>query len=394
MPTLCVALVLENLLLVRVLYPYSWSQQPRTQAVEMSQNALATVQDSAQELAELPPELVEGLEAAAELADAAVAPSTRSTYDRAFRRFEVWAGGHGLSALPATRATVAAYMGLLHRRLLTPSRIGVVMSAIAWHHQRAGLPNPTLDDRLKLAMKGARRKDAARPRRKAHAILAKDPGGLPGELHRLASAVEGGDLVALRDRAVILLGFAGAFRRSELAALTLGDLEWDARGVSAHVRRAKNDQMGKGLVKAIVPGQVNCPVQALGSWLMALEEATRREKAAGKEGRRGLPVFVGFARPRREERNGDVVEVPVPKETAMSDQTVNLILKRYAGAAGLDPDALSGHSLRRGLVTSAALEGADINAIRSLTGHNDLNSLGKYMALVWAFENSPARGLL
>lgn len=64
------------------------------------------------------------------------------------------------------------------------------------------------------------------------------------------------------------------------------------------------------------------------------------------------------------------------------------------GETGLDPDALSGHSLRRGLVTSAALEGADINAIRSLTGHNDLNSLGKYMALVWAYENSPAQGLL
>lgn len=250
----------------------------------------------AADLAELPHELRQGLEAAAALADAGVAASTQAAYVRAFARFATWAEGQGLGSLPASRAAVAAYLGLLHRRRLTPSRIGVVLAAIAWHHRRAGLADPTSDQRITLAMRGARRLDATRPKRQAHALLAKDPGGLPGELHRLVDAIAGDDLPALRDRTLILLGFAGAFRRSELAALTLADLAWTARGLYVTVRRSKSDQEGRGKRKAIVPGRLHCPVATLRSWLDALERATGRERLAG-EGRGRLPVFVGFARP-------------------------------------------------------------------------------------------------
>lgn len=355
----------------------------------MPENALIPIalDDSGRELdVALPPELQDGLDAVIALADAAIAATTRATYERAFRRFSVWAEGHGLTHLPASKGTVAAYLGLLHKRALTPSRIGVIMSAIRWYHRRAGEPDPTMDDKIAMAVRGARRKDAARTKKKAHALLAKGDGGLPGEVHRLVEAITGDNLVALRDRAVILLGFAGAFRRSELAALTLADLEWTPRGLLVTVRRSKTDQEGLGLRKAIVPGQLHCPVAALKRWLTALDAATGREKVAG-QGRARLPVFVGFSRPRADGSE-------VPKAAPMSDQVVPLILKRYAEAAGLDPAVVSGHSLRRGFATSAAQAGADLLKIRQLTGHKSVQMLTEYVEAVGAFENNAGRGLL
>ncbi|MBF0392123.1 MAG: site-specific integrase [Alphaproteobacteria bacterium] len=337
---------------------------------------------------------IEGLEEAADLADAALAPSTRACYGRAFRRFALWAESHGAPSLPATGESVAAWIGLLHKRRLTPARLAVTVAAIAWHHRQAGLPDPTRDERLRLALKGARRRDAARPRRKAHPLLAMDEGGLPGDIHRLVDAVVGRDLVARRDRAVILLGFAGAFRRSELAALTLADLDWTPRGLLVTVRRSKTDQEGRGLRKAISPGSRHCPVAALKEWLDALEMVTGRAVAAG-EGGGALPVFTGFARPRVETAaDGTTRPIPVPKATAMSDQTVARILKRHAAAAGLDPRRISGHSLRRGFATSAALAGKDLVKIRSLTGHARLDSLGEYVDAVRAFDSAAGEGLL
>ena len=342
----------------------------------------------------VPDDLQDDLAAAMELAEASVAKSTEDVYGRAFNRFAVWAEGKGLTALPAAADTVAAYLGLMHRRNLSPSRMAVVLAAIGWRHKRANQPDPTRDERLTMVMAGKRRKDAGRPKRKARPLLAAADGGLPGEIHALAAAVAGDDLVAKRDRALVLLGFAGAFRRSELAALTLGDLEATPKGLLVTVRKGKGDQEGRGLVKAVVPGATHCPVRALLEWLDALEAATGRAAAAA-DGKGDLPVFVPFTRPRVEKGpDGTKMLVPVPRCEPMSDQTVVRVLKRRAAAAGLDPERISGHSLRSGLVTSAAQQGKDVLRIQALTGHKTLSILAEYVHLAGLFDGSAGEGLL
>jgi len=249
---------------------------------------------------QLPPALRRGLKAALELADNAIAKSTRDVYDRAFIQFRLWCEDQGVEMLPASKMTVVAYLGfLVDERSLSASRVGVVMSAIGWEHRRRHLPDPTADEIVSMAMRGTRRLEAeTRVVRKAKALTGKI-GELPNEIARIVDAIEGDDLASLRDRALILLGWAGAFRRSELASLTLGDLHWRADKIWIPARKSKTDQEGRdaaeGKGKAIFPSETpsHCPVRMTRRWLDALEAASGREAAAGQESAQ-LPLFVGF----------------------------------------------------------------------------------------------------
>jgi site-specific recombinase XerD len=152
-------------------------------------------------------------------------------------------------------------------------------------------------------------------------------------------------LAGVRDRALLLLGFAGAFRRSELVALDVADLSFTARGVEVTIRRSKTDQEGAGRVVAIPLGSQaeTCPVRSLRAWLEAAGiEAGSIFRAVNRWGRVG---------------------------GRLADRDVACTVKRAAERAGLDPAAFSGHSLRAGLATSAALAGKSDRAIMATTGH-------------------------
>ena len=171
------------------------------------------------------------------------------------------------------------------------------------------------------------------------------------------------NLKGARDRALLLLGFAGAFRRSELVGLDVADLEFVKEGVRVTIRRSKTDQEGEGRVVGIPFGSriETCPVRSLEAW----GEASQIETG---------PVF------RSINRHGQI------QPGRLSGAAVAQVVKSAAGAAGLDPTKYAGHSLRAGLATAAAAAGVAASAIQAQTGHK---SLAMLLPLYQARERVP-----
>jgi integrase len=177
------------------------------------------------------------------------------------------------------------------------------------------------------------------------------------------------ELLAARDRALVLIGFAGAFRRSELVALDVEDVQVTGDGLVMMLRRSKTDQQGEGRKVGIPYGSTfdTCPVRAIKSWMDG-------------SGITSGPLFRGV------NRHGGL------QDRRLTDQSVALVVKRYAQAAGLDPANYAGHSLRAGLVTTAAIAGVSERAIMKQTGHKSTNMGRRYIRDASLFrENAAAR---
>jgi integrase len=163
-------------------------------------------------------------------------------------------------------------------------------------------------------------------------------------------------LLGIRDRALLLVGFAGAFRRSELIAIDCADVDITRDGLVVMLRRSKTDQEGAGRKVAIPFGSNpdTCPVRALESWLKA---------SMISEG----AIF------RHVNRHGHL------QPGRLSSYAVALVVKRTAAAAGLDPAKYAGHSLRSALATSAAIGGTSERSIMAQTGHRSVNMVRRYI---------------
>jgi integrase len=163
-------------------------------------------------------------------------------------------------------------------------------------------------------------------------------------------------LLGLRDRALILIGFAGAFRRSELCAMTVADLCFSASGLVINVPRSKADQEQAGEKVAIVFGKHKdtCPIKALRQWLKA---------ANVKEG----AVFRGV------DRHGHVAS------TGLHRDSIAAIFKSAAARAGMNATNIAGHSVRAGMATQAALNGSSERAIAKTTRHKSRRVLRRYI---------------
>ena len=157
----------------------------------------------------------------------------------------------------------------------------------------------------------------------------------------------------IRDKALILIGFSGGFRRSELVDIEYEDIEFVKEGVKIFVKRSKTDQSGEGMTKAIPYFEnINfCPVKALNKWVVEAEL---------KEGK----IF------------------------NISDKSVALIIKRYANYAGLDANRYAGHSLRSGFATSTAESGAEERNIMAMTGHKSTEMVRRYIKEANLFKNN------
>ena len=314
----------------------------------------------------LPAALAPDLTRAAELAREEKAAATRRAYRSDFRIFDDWCRGRGISALPAAPESVAAF--LAHdvetgtRDVETgtrPSTLGRRVAAIRYAHKLAGHSAPTDDERVKATMRGIRRSLGTAPRKKA-----------PATAERIVSMAlsAGGDMKGLRDRALLLTGFAGAFRRSELVALDCEDLEESELGFKMTIWHSKTDQEGAGQTIAIVRGSVACPVTALKAWLAAA-------------GITSGPIF------RAVKKGGAVAG-------RLSSQTVAEIVKAYAERVGLDPAVFAGHSMRSGFLTSAAKRGASIFKLMDQSRHRSVESLRGYVRDAEIFKEHAGAGLL
>ena len=296
---------------------------------------------------------------ALDLAKAEKAKSTRKAYGTDFRLFKVYCDGKGVSALPASPETVAAYLAT-EAQNAKPSTIGRRVAAIRYAHKLAGLESPTDAEGVKATVRGIRRTFGGAKNKKAPAVAAK--------MHSMvATAPEG--LAGLRDRALLLLGFAGAFRRSELVTLNVADLEENETGLLVSIRLSKTDQEGHGETIAIARGDIACPVKALRAWL----------DAAGID---AGPIF------RPIDRHGNLLP------SRLTAQSVARIVKVYAARAGFDASTFSGHSLRAGFLTSAAGKGASIFKMMDVSRHKSVDTLRGYVRDAELFKNHAGTGLL
>jgi integrase len=209
-------------------------------------------------------------------------------------------------------------------------------------------------------MRGIRRMLGAARRKKAPAtsdrIIAMAP-------------LAGGSLRDIRDRALLLLGFAGAFRRSELVAIDVGHVTETADGLLILIPRSKTDQEGEGEAVGIVPGQIACPVAAYRSWINAA-------------GITAGPVF------RPIDMGGTVAS------GRLTARSVANIVKAAATRVGLDAAIFSGHSLRAGFLTSAAARGASIFKMMDQSRHKSVDTLRGYVREAEIFKGHAGAGLL
>ena len=251
------------------------------------------------------------------------AKNTIRAYLSNWSHFERWCDEHGLTSLPALPSTVALYISEQAGSHKT-STIRMRLAAITRLHEVAGHASPARDILVRSTWDGIRRTRGV-------IQVGKTP-LLTDDIVTMASALTD-SLQGIRDKALLLLGFAGCFRRSELIALHAEDLRFVPEGLIAFVRTSKTDQYGEGIKKGIPYGQTDaCPVTAVRRWL----------DASGIS--RG-PVF------RAINRHGAI------RDQALSGNAVALIIKRACEAAGLDPSDYAGHSLRSGLATQAAISG-------------------------------------
>jgi len=275
------------------------------------------------------------------------ASNTRQSYQSDWRAFEAWCHAHGLIALPASPEAVACYLTACAMRGLKMATVRRHLSAINAVHKEQGCESPTRSTAVRGVMSGMRRTLGA-PTTPVDALLTED-------MCRIVTALPA-TLQGVRDAALLLVGFAGAFRRSELVALELADLHLRDEGYLILLRRSKTDQVGQGRWVGIPYGEhaETCPVLALQRWVAA---------AGLTEG----AVFRGI------NRHGKLASARLSKR-AVAD-----IVKRAAAAAGLDPTRYSGHSLRSGHCTSAARAGVSERVIMLQTGHKSERAVRKYI---------------
>jgi len=307
--------------------------------------------------------LDEAVAAATGYAKASRSAATWRAYEADWRAFQGWCSRVDLQPLPATPHTVALFLAAEAKLGRAPSTLGRRLAAIRLMHIGARHPSPHDAIEVDEVLRGIRRTWKRPKAQKAPAV--------DDEITQMVDAVEPQTLRGLRDRALLLLGFAGAFRRSELVALDAEHVTRSAEGLSILIASSKTDQEGLGQVVAIprVTGSPYCPVQAVLDWMTVAGITTG-------------PVF-------RRLHRGDTVG-----KSRLSPQSVALIIKDLAGKVGLDASRYAGHSLRSGFLTSAARNHASIFKMADQSRHKSLDVLREYVRNEERFEDHAAEGLL
>jgi site-specific recombinase XerD len=288
---------------------------------------------------------------AGQLARQSRAASTWRAYDSDLRHFQAWCTGRSLTAVPATPATVASYLADLettHR----PTTIRRRLASISVAHQVAGHSSPTADAGVRAVWSGIQRQHGTAPR-KVQAVRTQ-------LIARIVPPRDSTRPADVRDRALLLLGFAGALRRSELVALDVEDVTEDDHGLRLRLRRSKTDQEGASHLVGVPYGSdpATCPVRAWRAWREYLSDwETYFDEEMGIWRDRRVPATAG---PVFRSVGPYGLDIRLKR---LSDRGVAEIIKRRALAAGLDPALLSGHSLRAGFATEAYAQGVPELAI-------------------------------
>jgi integrase len=316
--------------------------------------------------------------AAADYRRAARADNTRRAYRAAVARFTEWCTAHAQTALPASPETVAAFLAAEAGKGLAVNTLRLRHAALRYLHLLAGYPPPTASPLVSATFAGIRRAHR-RPLRKKTALV----------LEPLRAAVQAipDSLPGLRDRALLLVGFAAALRPSELAALTIEHLTRHEDGIAVLLPWRKNDQEARGTTVWLPAGQTDlCPVAALDAWLVAAELS---------EG----PLFRRLwrlppPRLRKGAKRNPIADRYRIGTKPIDTDSIALVVKKWAGEAGLDAAAFAGHSLRRGAISSGVAQGVHIARLKQFSGHASLKSLEEYVELDELRQNHPLKDVL
>lgn len=285
-------------------------------------------------------------------AESTLSEKTRADYASAWRDFVAYCDRRRFDAMPASLATVAAYMTDLADAGASVSQIDLKRAAIRHQHNIAGHVSPTEHPQIVELMKGIRNKRKVAKSPKDELTL----DHLREIVARMPSTING-----QRDRAMLLLGYWGAFRRSELVAVRIEHVKLSVDAMRVTVPKSKTDQAGAGKTKTmkLLPGDLAdvCPVRAYRAWVDAGHINS------------GL-VF------RPIDRWGNVTTISEP----MDGKEYARLIKRAVASVGLEPRQFAGHSTRRGFVTDGTDAGATSADLRETTGHESDETLKFYQA--------------
>ena len=314
---------------------------------------------------------------AAEYAASSFGAGTQRAYEAAWRLYTRWCATHELDPFGGANGPLPLYVAHLADRGLAVSSIRVALAAIATYYRLAGHALDLRGHGIGSVIEGVTRSKGTKPGRQAKPVsvdlLHKMVASKPDEIFRAA--------LCARDRAMLLLGFGGALRRSELVGLTIDDVELvEGRGVMITIRRSKTDQHAEGQDVAVYANPEEpelCPARALENWLVFRRQAEVAEGAKLDE----QPLWCSIT------KGGKVTG------QKLSDKAVVRLVKTAIEAAGLDPSSFSGHSLRAGLITAAAEAGAELPAVMRQARHSVPATTMRYYRPSDLWRNNPTARL-
>jgi integrase len=287
-------------------------------------------------------------EQATAYAEAAVSDSTRRAYGAAWADFSAWCAQRSLGALPASEATVGLFL-TDRASTLKMASLRMRLAAISVAHKAAGHRLDTRAPQIATVLRGIARTNGSAVTKKEAATL-----DVVRDAVRALAKVDG--TKATRDRAILLIGFAAALRRSELAAIDVEHLRFTADGLVLTLPRRKTDQLGEGTEIGIPFGHdpQTCPVHAAKAWIATA-------------GLTSGPLFCSIS------RGGNV------KALRMTDRDIARVIQGAVALAGYDAATFGGHSLRAGFATTAGRAGVPERLIMQQTGHKSLPVLRGYI---------------
>ena len=295
-----------------------------------------------------------------------LADNTRIAYDKGWSCFQDYCVQAGVNPMAATPDQVTDFF-IANGKKLSVGTLYLYRSAINRQYVEAHKSSPTSHPKVIAVLKGLQRMCGTAPRR-VQALR---------EHHILRMLEQCGDsLIGLRNAAVISLGFSAALRRSEICALTMDDIQIippnhgdNTRRMFVHIRKSKTDQAGRGQRIAVPEGQKIKPIKRLEDWLQSsgITRGFVFQTMVRGGGLRGRPLH----------------HADIPR-----------LLKHYAGTIGLNPDEISGHSLRAGFVTSAAVHHARLDKIMEITRHSNPETVMRYIRDVELFSDHAGKDFL
>ena len=286
--------------------------------------------------------------------------NTVRAYKSDFKDFGLFCAQSGFKSLPSEPKVVSLYLTHLSTRGIKMSTLKRRIVSIAVIHKLKGHYLDTKHPIIIENIMGIKRRKGVKQKGKKPLLI--------NNLKLIINVIDEytkEEIIKFRDRSIILMGFAGGFRRNEIVSLDYEDLDFVAEGVKINLKKSKTDQFGEGSIKALpyLDNPQYCPVLSLKNWL----EISKINLG---------PLFRRFSKGSKLTCN------------RLTDQTVALLIKKYLQLTGIDSRDYSGHSLRSGFATSAAESGVEERSIMAMTGHKSSEMVRRYIKEVNLFKNN------